>query len=79
MLVDIPRDELAIITSHYYRIRDEAYAAIERAKEWEKSSDKDQISSWSFLGGDTPHEEIANAEKIISVCNDRLNYYRKIF
>lgn len=79
MLIEIARDELALITAHYHRQIDAARAQIERAEVILRETSATDLAEQALLGFATPAEMTAEANEIIVAAEGRLAHYAKFF
>lgn len=79
MLVEIPRDELALITAHYHRERDKAREQIDVAEKRQRETSPEELAAMDAMGFETVAEQIETARQIIAYCTARLEHYSKIF
>lgn len=79
MLIEIARDELALITAHYHRQIDDARAQIERAEAILRDTPADDLAEQALLGFQSPAEMISDANQVIAIAEGRLAHYAKFF
>ena len=78
MQVNIYADELALITAHYNRLRDQAYDDLARAEKAKATQSAEEAAALAQMQFMTADEAIAEARGTIADCTARLDHYSPI-